>query len=304
MSHRSWLLIAALGLILSFGSGQAQEQTEGPEGQAEQQQDPAPPNLPTPFPVEIIQDEGEVEARERREQERRRDEQADLLAQQGMNAATQSIDAATKDMRDYARYSTIAVWVGTVLLIVTLVLTWMANRAAQAAIRVTREMGRAQARAYVGPDWAVAQDRASYSLVAMSFRNTGVTPSKWVRVAAGFAVEKSGVRPAIDLTKASKPDEWPAIAGGGENSMPVLVGPEIAGAICRVKEANGNLALFVFGYVEYCTMFDEVYRTEFVFHANSVSSEFADPPARMGKSDIKVASYRLMDKRNRFKGED
>ncbi|WP_439121922.1 hypothetical protein [Marivita sp.] len=149
MSKGRWIIAVALGLAL-ITSGQAQEQTESPGGQTGQEQNPIAPNIPTPFPVEIVENDAAADARQRSEEEARQREIADLAAQEGMNAATQSIEQATRDMRDYALYSTIAVWVGTFLLILNLVQVRKANEAAQKAVSVTRDIGEAQVRAYLG----------------------------------------------------------------------------------------------------------------------------------------------------------
>lgn len=186
-------VFAVIGLALAT-SGQAQNQTESPQGETDQQNQPAYAP-PLPFPVEIVEDQATTDARNRGEEEARQREIADLAAQEGMNAATQAIKAATNDMRDYALYSTIAVWVGTVLLIITLVLGWFANRAAVDAVRVTREVGRDQSRAYIFADWAVAEDRGSYSYVGISFVNSSATPAKWIKVFCSFEVLKSGSTP-------------------------------------------------------------------------------------------------------------
>lgn len=56
-----------------------------------------------------------------------------------MNAATQAMNKATEDMRDYALYSTVLLGVGTVLLIGTLLLTLQANNAAVAGSAAAQE---------------------------------------------------------------------------------------------------------------------------------------------------------------------
>ena len=114
MPFRPWMYVFALGLTLAT-SGQAQDQTESPQGEANQQSQP-PYEPPLPFPVEIAEDKTAADARERGEEEARQREIADLAAQKGMNAATQAIKTATNDVRDYALYSTIAVCIGTALL--------------------------------------------------------------------------------------------------------------------------------------------------------------------------------------------
>jgi len=149
MPYRAWVFIVALGLIVAASLGQAQEQAQEAEWQTEPQQGPAQ-SLPLPFPIVIVEDDAAAEARQRQEEESRQREIEDLIAQQGMNAATQAMNAATQDMRNYALYSTILIGVGTSLLFVTLYLTWQANGAAQEAVKVTRVIGVVQTRAYMG----------------------------------------------------------------------------------------------------------------------------------------------------------
>lgn len=143
-----WIIAVAFGLALAT-SGQAQEQTDSPGGQADQEHGPITPDIPRPFPVQIVEDDSATDARQRSEEEARQREISDLAAQEGMNAATQAMNGATQRMAEYAFWSTVFVAIGTVLLVITLVLTWMANRSAQTAVTVTREIGRKQVRAYV-----------------------------------------------------------------------------------------------------------------------------------------------------------
>ncbi|WP_273250117.1 hypothetical protein [Sediminimonas qiaohouensis] len=182
-------MLARLGVIaLVFGLaaslGQAQEQTGDTQRQAGRQD--YPPHLfSRPIAVDVIEDKAEAEARKREEEEARQREIEDLAAQKGMNTATQSIEAATRDMRDYALYSTILVGVGTVLLLFTLFLTRQANRAAQAAVDVTREMGKKQARAYLyikigNFEISVVDNADSSNLVTrvvVTVANSGNTPA-------------------------------------------------------------------------------------------------------------------------------
>lgn len=141
MFFRAWVYAAAFGLVFLPCLGQAQEQAQSPGGQIESQQAPTDTSQFS-IPVEIIENQAAAEARERREKEAEQREIDDLIAQEGMNAATQSIEAATRDMRDYALYSTIIVGIGTVLLVGTLWLTWQANRAAVAAVEASNSFNR------------------------------------------------------------------------------------------------------------------------------------------------------------------
>lgn len=142
------IAVIALGLVLSIGLGQAQEPGGGAEGQTQQQQAPSQ-SLPLPFPVEIVEDQATTETRERGEREAAKREEDDLLAQQGMNAATQAMNEATQRMAYDSHQMTIATWIGVGLLTVTLLLTLQANRAAVAAVYATETTARDQLRPWL-----------------------------------------------------------------------------------------------------------------------------------------------------------
>lgn len=152
MSLRTWCFAVAIGLVF-VGLGQAQEQAGHADRKGETEQDHAhfaPAVIPQPLSVEVFESDAESDARESREQERDQREIEDLIAQRGMNSATQSIEQSTRDMRDYSLYSTVAVCIGTFFLIFTVILTSRATRAAQDAILVTQQIGNDQLRAYIG----------------------------------------------------------------------------------------------------------------------------------------------------------
>ncbi|MBX9847820.1 MAG: hypothetical protein K2X64_00895 [Rhodocyclaceae bacterium] len=180
MSIRHWVFAIALGLMFSASLGEAQEQAPEAQEQTATQQEEAQP-LPIPFPVEIVEDQAATDARQRSEEEARQREIEDLIAQQGMNAATQSIDAATQDMRDYALYSTLLVALGTVMLGITLWLTRQANAAAMKSVEVTERMGRLQTQSYVSFAGTgmhfIHQDGETVAIqVRPQFKNTGQIP--------------------------------------------------------------------------------------------------------------------------------
>jgi hypothetical protein len=116
-------------------------------------------------------------------------------------------------MRDYALYSTIAVWVGTVLLFYTLWLTRQANRAAQDAVDVTRSMGEAQLRAYISfGGLRMISHREDGSLdkifwrLHFSIKNTGATPARDVKVKRHFDIVRK-----IDKSPQIPPEAQTAI---------------------------------------------------------------------------------------------
>jgi len=135
MFKSRWIIAIAFGLAATLG--QAQQHPENPEGEPGQYEQPAQ-SLPIPVPVELVEDDTATEARQRHEEEARQREIEDLIAQQGMNAATQAMNAATQDMRNYAFYSTIFVFFGTLAVGFTLYLMVQANRAAMSAVASER----------------------------------------------------------------------------------------------------------------------------------------------------------------------
>ncbi len=143
-------IVLALGLIAISSAvlGQTDEQPQEPQRKTQQEQGPTQ-IAPIPLPIEIVEDEATAEARKRHEAEASEREIKDLIAQQGMNTATQAMNRATERMAEYAFWSTIIVAFGTGLVFASLILMWGANRAAVTAVNVIREMAQRELRAYV-----------------------------------------------------------------------------------------------------------------------------------------------------------
>lgn len=178
MSRGYRVYIIAFGLIVLAISGQAQDQSyQADRSEGAKQSEPY--TLPFSVPVKIVEEDAETNARKRQEAEAGEREKRDLVAQEGMNAATQEINAATQAMAAYAYWSTVLVGVGTVLLFVTLFLTMQATRAARDAVSVTREIGEAQTRAYLEfhEVSATATDDGSAILIKGSVLNSGSSPA-------------------------------------------------------------------------------------------------------------------------------
>lgn len=194
--------LSAVALLIAIApdapaQGQSNEGTEAqsiePSDNPEHPTDPSHPQEnqprtevsapPTPIPVELVETSADRESRLRREELAVKRELQDLAAQQGMNAATQSIDAATQDMRDYAFISLWLVAAGTVLLACTLYLTRQANKAAQEAVKVTMEIGQKQVRANLGFFGVeiidtTASRRPYDTSIEVCFKNTGQSPAR------------------------------------------------------------------------------------------------------------------------------
>lgn len=197
MSRHYWITVFAFGLILFASIGSAQDEAQSEQGQIQKLQKPAQ-TLPIPLPVDIVEDEATADARRRNEVEARQRQIEDLIAQKGMNAATQAMNEATQKMAVYNRYSTILVGVGTFLLFVTLWLTHQANKSAREAVGVTQDIGQRQLRAYIGVVSGELLIRGAPPNQIVHFhvalKNTGQTP------AYGFTTWIKG--PVIDVTDA------------------------------------------------------------------------------------------------------
>ena len=183
--------------------GQAQNEGGNANGGTADKQQPTQ-QLPIPLPIQIIEDDEAASARKTSENEAAQREKDDLIAQQGMHTATQAMNEATQSMRLASWVSAGLVLLGTGLLVWTLKLTRSANKAAQEAVSVTREIGEKQTRAYIAIDDAavVHVKDGSRPSITVRFINSGQTPAKRFRI-----VSTGGIITANpDDTKGPIPD--------------------------------------------------------------------------------------------------
>lgn len=190
------LFIFAFGLVLIPALGQAQQEGEARQYRAAEQQD-APNKQPLGFPVRIIEDNETAKARQRSEYESSQREKDDLVAQKGMNAATQEMNEATQRMALYSLISTVLVGLGTGLLIWTLALTRQANSAARGAVEVTRMIGEAQVRGYLsnyvpmngnGEPRLNLAFKENSAIYFVAFSNVGASPLVLHSLEVGYSV--------------------------------------------------------------------------------------------------------------------
>jgi hypothetical protein len=184
MSYRPWLLAFAVGLAVAT-LGQAQEQAETADSDPAEEQSPAQ-TLPVPLPVLVIEDDERAASRHRREEVADQREEDNLLAQQAISAATQSMDEANQRMARYSAISAGLVALGTMLLLWTLYLTRQANKAAQDAVTVTQRIGEAQVRAYLSvvPLGVKEITVGGWAEIKFKIINTGQSPAYHVRYEA------------------------------------------------------------------------------------------------------------------------
>lgn len=299
MSFRAWCLVAAIGLG-QIAIGQAYGQSDsGQEGTAAEQEQPHAPAFA--IPVEIIESEEAADARARSEREAEEREKHDLIAQQGMHEATDAMNRATQDMARYALISTVTVILGTALLFWTLLLTRQANCAAQTAVNVTREIGRDQARAYVEVDSAFfywGSEAGRFPDIKISVRNHGATPAKWFQVRTDYMVYSHSGGADAPAAFENLPmlgefgRRWNGI--GQDAKGQTAAGPQIRDwqeiAQCRRESPRVNFfppdnshGLVVFGEVRYCTIFNEVFVSQFYFGLGSLEPYKSEEPVEIDR---------------------
>lgn len=270
MLKRNWIVVTAFGLALVVASlGQAQEQSQNEQGSAAHQQSPAE-TLPLPGPLYVIEDEPTADARKRSEQEAAQREIDDLVAQQGMNAATQAMNDATQRMADFAYAQTWLVGIGTVLLFVTLWLTWQANQAAQNAVAVTDRIGQAQVRAYISVDPAALPKLVIGEVPECRFsvKNYGQSPALKVSVVSAVV---TGTRPLPaftgDLVRPEGRRSPPTVTlSTNEPFVGSAKGPEVLtmeqhSAVMGAEE----VCLYLAGRVDYLDVFKAEHFTRFCY---------------------------------------
>ncbi|MCP5085452.1 MAG: hypothetical protein GY952_01405, partial [Rhodobacteraceae bacterium] len=269
------------------------------------------------IPVRIIEDRVASEASERRKAEAAQREKDDLAAQQGMNAATQSMNEATQSMKHASWVSAGLVFLGTCLLIWTLMLTRQANRAAQAAVNATREIGQKQVRAYVGGSeiddqsmflalninydngkYNIAEQEGPRDEINLVVTNFGQTPARNIRHVAVFDVRTEPF-PIDDAdrifpTDDSAPPKEISLPAGGEFALSCRAARDIPAAqILGAINPECPEAIYVIGVIEYEDVFEGNWYTKF-----SLFADFAPLKDGMGENHLAI-TWRLTKSHNK-----
>lgn len=262
---RAFLVV--LAVLIGTHSGQAQNEADQRQRGASQQQEPTQ-TFPVPVPIVIVEDESTTNTRERRETEATQREIEDLLAQQGMNVATQAMNEATQRMADYALWSMIFVGIGTFLLTATLFLTRQANRAAIRVVEETKRIGDAQIRAYVHIQDAELRwngRKMQDPEILLFAKNDGATPAKWFEIRCKCFVRgyDEGVT-SFDELRNVEPVRWNSLGSKETLSARFHSDADVA-AIAEAYRLRETHLLEVIGDVTYRTFFDETFASEFYF---------------------------------------
>lgn len=278
LRKRFWLVLAIM--LAAWGSfSSAQQQNADPDigirGAETPDRDDAPADgLPTPFPIQVIENDEAAKARERREEVSRQYERDLLRSQQGVEIATREMNDASQRMASYSLISTFAVIVGTGLLLWTLVLTRQANKAAQLAVAVTREIGQAQARAYVSAEGLNIRDIDVDYQARLYVKNAGQTPARNLAVRAGIKVATVGDLAPPDFQVANDPTPWGTLSAGREIGLDLAV-EGLEECYQKVIDGAGRRAILIYGTISYETIFDgERFETDFCFYSNRGKTMF------------------------------
>lgn len=278
MSFRTWLYAVAFGLALT-GSGYAQDENGTPD-QAPTEQETQPTDLPNPFPVIIIESDESADARQSEEEIRAQREKDDLEAQEGMQFATEAMNEATQSMKNAAWVSAILVGAGTLLLVWTLSLTRSANKSSQAAVEVTRDVGRAQTRAYVffnmeGVVKPFEVDIGNPTEISIDFEiaNLGQTPAHNVRHIAKIIIRNRSEKFGSEVVKIMEGQPTPDASlkpSGAMNATAESAGPFIKADFRDCFLPEGTKRIFLIGRIFYDDVFDVPRETKFCYYLEPI----------------------------------
>ncbi|MFC3060026.1 hypothetical protein [Paenirhodobacter populi] len=188
-----------------------------------------------------------------------------------------------------------------------------ATVAANAAVDVTREIGRDQSRAYLtiheadirfhGLSIDAHQNgRKDGYVMSCKVRNTGATPAEWFRFRYEFGMGRRGETPTDEAILASgMTTKWTGPATGRDLDFTVE-GMDVSNAIHRVADATeAGIYLFIRGSLEYGTIYNEVREWGVFLHADGdrissyrdgwtavfANSEGKAPPVKLQFSSLK-----------------
>lgn len=263
MFRRYWFAALALGLALAVpavGQGQAENDGSRAEQTAAQGVEDGQ-STPFAIPVRVVQPGVQQEAREHLQEEARAREERDVLAQEGM-------ETATDRMAQLAFWQTVFVGIGTLLVAGTLYLMVQANRAAIRAAEaanktaeITRDIGEKQVRAYLSIE-SVAARITKYGITPeIKIHNSGNSPAKAVQCVVNVGVRSNGGYKRSDYMTLN----WSAIAGQvrvEENDTCT------ASQTLKEVAADRMIWVWVHGCLFYRDVFGVEERVPFAFNGN------------------------------------
>ena len=267
MCLRAWIVAIVIGLAApALGQGYNQR-TNSEDGTQNTAADDSA--APLSVPVWIVEADADKDARERREEEARRREIRDLAAQEGMNAATQAMNDATQSMATYAKWSTLIVGVGTLLLIWQLIET-------RKAVTVTREIGQAQVRAYLSvsvPSYPPLRDIGAERPIPfkITIENKGDSPARNVRQLAGSMMNNAVLAtPCPDLILPRSARAYGITIASGETAYATVTNEISHTDVYDAKHGNGERGAYLAGIIFYEDIFGDRHKHRFCFNVKLV----------------------------------
>jgi hypothetical protein len=172
------LILIALGWLLLAAASPPQQKAERPHVSAAQQTN-EPGSGRSPVPVEVVNQPVEPRGYQDPCRYDESDKRSDLCAQW----------TAARGASEVAYYTRLQLWVagaGMIGLLITIVLTLLAVKAARASVTVAQDTANRQLRAYVFPQavtWEIRQSgKRFYMIFRVAWKNLGSTPTKHLRI--------------------------------------------------------------------------------------------------------------------------
>jgi len=196
--------------------------------------------------------------------------------------------------------------IGTLLVLGSLLMAWCANRAAMGAIKVTREFGKHQSRAYVSIEKAFIE-HGYEPKIFLEVINNGLTPPKWVEIECACRKQDFG-EPTVwlDTITFSKPTRWDMAAMREPQTVIANAKCDVGNVSTVINSARRDKRLLVLqGILRWETFFGEIFFTEFIYNCRIEADLFISTGDNVGDYE---ASTEVMTqptgKRKAYQKED
>jgi len=165
------------------------------------------------------------------------------------------------------------------LLFWTLRLQRKANKSLSRQNKLFSDATRNETRAYLHVKTAYF-GTGHYPSVWLDVENNGGTPAKWFEIASASTNYKRNMSAEdfVDFSKIGQFTAWSAIASGGKLTAQTDSKDETLNVINVMN--NNDREFLVYGIIRYCTIFDEIYETQFAFTKQTIAASVNANPQR------------------------
>lgn len=228
------------------------------------------------------------------------------------NAEEQRAKDNLKAQQDMAKWARIMLFIagteiaitalGVVLVGFTLSAARRSAIAAEKSVKVTRNIGRAQSRAYLSAEGADMYTQALSGRITIHIKNTGDTPAQWVEVESNARLVEVGSKASdIRLNPRGTVQQWPLDPADGKE---FTCTPDCGGITLNemIERAVGEKKSVVFqGAVRWKTVFEETYESTFFFwriagfaniETNEKTRTYREIPQKMTCPCLTTPTYR------------